>query len=1020
VVFTAFLGERDMEKSKTKTRIGIAFLVLLLTISSLFILGNTQVPSAKAATNTSSLLQYDWPYGAYNETRCESYGGPAPNNPELQYMFTPPVPAGVTGFNRFYYQASGAVTSFNGKSFVTSTRQIYAFDPFTGSLIWASNLTQGPRGFVVEGAWKLDDNYLCVDTGPASMTGTATFGGLDCFRISDGLKVWNITMGIPGHAGGELKNYWPMIQSVELKMKYVLEYNTSTLLNTVVGWDLSPTPNMPVKKWTYVVDEPCEILCFGGGLLYVGTYTYHIFALNGTTGALVWTARKEGLGAYSAIYANGLLYHGDASTRLTCYNASTGTIMWDNVQYGREFFSYGEAYAYGRIFAKNIGVPTGFIGCWDAKTGAELWRSEPAYYELGYLTPCVGDGKLYTVRSDGTTFAGRTPLSAHFACLDCFTGTVLWTVPYQFTSPTLGYGNLYGVSGGSVYCFADSQSAWSYYRGNVSAPGVGGSGPTNITIPRWTFATNDAVQSSAAVANGKVYIGSNDKNLYCLDAYTGAKIWNFTTEYKLRSSPAIDNGKVFIGPDDGYIYCLNADNGSQIWKRNIYGGNVPPILIEVATYQPRSSPLIMNNRLYVGALDGKVYCLDTADGTIKWTYTTGNPICGSPAYYNNAIFIASTDRNMYSLDATTGTKLWNWTTPKITVQLHFAPTPVVAEGKVFFGGGAAYAQPIIFVALFVDNGSVAWQVNFDRNSNTQPIQCPTYLNGVLYVSDHMGVSGYNASNGARIWFQWLGFQVFGSVGLANDLEGNLTTGASIGAKIYIGSDSYSVTCLRALNGTVLSSYTTQAQIASSPSIWNRKMYVGSADGTVYCFDDAPNISTDLWAESDKGSEMWANETMTIYGKLNPGIANSQITVSFTKPNNDAMTLNVTTDEMGNFQLPVNPTELGTWSWVAYYLGQSRPAIVFGPSFSSWYNITVVAAPVTATPTPEVTPSPTPEVTPTPAPTPEPTPTPTPTPATIFGMDPMIAYALVAVIIILVIAVGAYAYMKRMKTQKKEA
>jgi len=159
--------------------------------------------------------------------------------------------------------------------------------------------------------------------------------------------------------------------------------------------------------------------------------------------------------------------------------------------------------------------------------------------------------------------------------------------------------------------------------------------------------------------------------------------------------------------------------------------------------------------------------------------------------------------------------------------------------------------------------------------------------------------------------------------------------------------------------------------------------------------------------------------MTIYGKLNPGIAYSNITVSFTKPNNDALTINATTDEMGNFQLPFNPTELGTWSWVAYYLGQIKPAITYGASFSSWYNVTVVAAPVAATPTPEVTPTPTPEPTATPTSTPEPTPSPTPTPETVFGMSPAIAYAIVAIIIILVVAGGAYAYMRRKKSEKKE-
>jgi len=36
-------------------------------------------------------------------------------------------------------------------------------------------------------------------------------------------------------------------------------------------------------------------------------------------------------------------------------------------------------------------------------------------------------------------------------------------------------------------------------------------------------------ESSPAVVGGVVYVGSDDKNVYALDAANGAKIWSFTT-----------------------------------------------------------------------------------------------------------------------------------------------------------------------------------------------------------------------------------------------------------------------------------------------------------------------------------------------------------------------------------------------------------------------------------------------------------------------------------------------------------
>ena len=980
-----------MQKSKRIFTIVTLALALFLVSSpfigsansTAFTVNASGVPaSVSQAGDYSDIMQYEWPYAAYDESRVFSYDGPAPDKPDLLWTFSPTPPPGAPWWWLFLNGPASAVTCFNGKAFVCSYASVYALDPFTGGIIWQSDLN-GVQGFVPVGAWKLDDTYLCVDTGSVSFTGAGgTTGGLACYRIDNGTKVWEVYMGILGHAGAELKNYWPMTQSIDLKMKYVLNYNTTTLLNKVVAWDLSATPAPPHIEWEYTVDEPCEILCFGDGKLFVGTYTYHIFALDGKTGDLVWKARKIGIAAYSAIYANGRLYHGDGSTRLTCYNASTGDILWDEVQAGREFFSYGEAYAYGRIYAKNVGVPEGFIGCWDAETGELLWKTAPAYYYLGYLWPCVGDGKVFTMRSDGSTITGREPMPGHFVCLDAFSGEVLWTLPYQFTNPTLGYGMLFGVYFGTVYCFGPKP--WSYFRGDVDNPGVGQSGPTDLSSPKWTYETMDAVQSSPAVVDGKVYIGSNDKNLYCLDAYTGSLVWNFSTEYKLRSSPAVVDGKVYIGPDDGYIYCLDAEDGSELWKKDIYAGNVPPILIEVSTFQPRSSPIVVGGGLYVGALDGNVYCLNKENGDTLWTFPTGGPICGSPAYADGVIYIASTDRNMYALNASNGNKIWNWMTPKETTQLHFAPTPTVAEGKVFFGGGAAYATPIIFVALHANNGTIAWQRNMDPESNTQPIQAPTYADGVIYTSEHMGASAFNATDGSRIWYQWLGFQVFGSVAYADDLRGN-ATGYPGCPKVYVGCDSFSVTCLNATSGAPISSYTTGAQVSSSPALWEGKLYVGSSDGFVYCFDDSPVVCTDIWAVSSKGAKMLPNETVVISGGLKPGIPNAEILVTFTKPDQTQVDVTTTTDLKGLFSVSYNPGVVGNWSWTAWWNGEELPHVSYTYAYTDDMPLEVVSE--------EESPPP-------------------PPPAE--GIPIEYIYAIVAVVAIVIIAIVGYLYMRRGK------
>ena len=63
---------------------------------------------------------------------------------------------------------------------------------------------------------------------------------------------------------------------------------------------------------------------------------------------------------------------------------------------------------------------------------------------------------------------------------------------------------------------------------------------------KWRFKTGDEVRSSPAVSNNIVYVGSNDNNLYAIDAVSGKEIWRFTTGNSVSSSPAVSNGVIYF------------------------------------------------------------------------------------------------------------------------------------------------------------------------------------------------------------------------------------------------------------------------------------------------------------------------------------------------------------------------------------------------------------------------------------------------------------------------------------------
>ena len=130
----------------------------------------------------------------------------------------------------------------------------------------------------------------------------------------------------------------------------------------------------------------------------------------------------------------------------------------------------------------------------------------------------------------------------------------------------------------------------------------------------WKYATGGTVDSSPTVANGAVYIASNDGILYALNAGTGAKLWDFTTGDSAGSSPAVANGVVYVGSTDNNVYALDAITGARLWSFAT-GGTL------------NSSPAVANGVVYVGAgyifdtVPGTVFALNASTGARLWSYS---------------------------------------------------------------------------------------------------------------------------------------------------------------------------------------------------------------------------------------------------------------------------------------------------------------------------------------------------------------------------------------------------------------
>ena len=188
-------------------------------------------------------------------------------------------------------------------------------------------------------------------------------------------------------------------------------------------------------------------------------------------------------------------------------------------------------------------------------------------------------------------------------------------------------------------CGGQSQDA-PMFRANPARTGVFPSdGPTTLSELVWTFKTdvrNVGFVSSPAIADGVVYVGSEDGRLYALDAATGQEKWSFKTDGEVYSSPAVAGGMVYVGSGDERLYALDARTGQEKWTFQTDDG----------VY---SSPAVAGGMIYIGSFDGRLYALDARTGQEKWSFKTGSQVLSSPAVAGGVVYFVDTEGYLYAV-----------------------------------------------------------------------------------------------------------------------------------------------------------------------------------------------------------------------------------------------------------------------------------------------------------------------------------------------------------------------------------
>jgi outer membrane protein assembly factor BamB len=346
-------------------------------------------------------------------------------------------------------------------------------------------------------------------------------------------------------------------------------------------------------------------------------------------------------------------------------------------------------------------------------------------------------------------------------------------------------------------------------------------GPRQFHRVKWKFPTGDRIVSSPVFADGVVYFGGDDGNVYAVGAADGHQLWKSKTGGPVAATPALASTMVYVGSYDGKFYALDKRTGAAQWKFATGGerrfeakglhGMQPKNQTVADPYDVYlSSPVVAGGMVYFGGGDGNVYALDAQSGELQWKFQTGDVVHASPAYADGVLFFGSWDSYFYALDARTGAEKWRFhggEDPVIHNQVGFQSSPAVVDGVVYTGC---------------------------RDSN-------------LYALD--------AATGKQKWHFY------------NDGSWVNTSPAVTHGKVIFGtSDSHLYFVLDAQTGKPLVRQEAKAYMFSSPAVASDVVYIGVLNGTLAARD--LNSGELLWEFQTEASRQNYDWALTADGQFN--------------------------------------------------------------------------------------------------------------------------------------------------------
>jgi len=281
-----------------------------------------------------------------------------------------------------------------------------------------------------------------------------------------------------------------------------------------------------------------------------------------------------------SISPGGMLYTNNSNGQLVKIDATTGKEIW-RVDVD-EPISAGTEFAGGLVLA---GTKKGALVAFDVK-GKPLWRAFLSSEVLG--KPGYSDGIVIARTGDNRIYG-----------LDAADGTRKWI--YERTAPALTLRSSAGlaVSDGVVYAGFSGGKFVAIRADNGKLLWQ-----KTVAVPRGVTEIERItdITSPPYIDGPVVYTVAYQGKIAALDRLTGNIKWDRAiSSYKGLTA---ENNKVFVSHTFGSVYALDNTTGRSFWRQ------------ADLLHRNTSKPLVLDNAVAIGDLEGYVHLLDREVGAI--------------------------------------------------------------------------------------------------------------------------------------------------------------------------------------------------------------------------------------------------------------------------------------------------------------------------------------------------------------------------------------------------------------------